>query len=633
MVVLMMAAWLGWVQIAKLAEATAVQHLNENGLYPRYAARSWSPWRGLHLERLVLYRNIADHEPVIEISALAATFPWRRIWKTREFFSHWHLQSATVTLHDAAGAVTFSDVTSNVALHGGEIDVSQLQFSEGAIAAFLSGKVLFAVPQRPLPQNPQDFVIDLGVVRAVLAALDIKAGSGPFFVHGTFAVDCRHGAGSWEANLRGNGKEVVWRDILLPDVDTQAQLSQKGLNLAGDLRLTHGVGTFKATREDWDRSPLVVTGLIADPAGRRDELSASYNGASHTMMLASIRGKANLLEFARSFPALARILPTGIEVRNVPEISLTKLLYREGKGSWSLGSLELQSPADITLAVGMRPLAIDHLAGHAAFDGHAWRFGDVSGSFAGGHFTIAGAYVEAEVRDASLELSSLPLKELGPWLGEGDGAFGKARLSLDYHGTLGIQAARWTGSGSVRLESAPVVKVPLLDETYALFGALSSGVKRSGTGDFNASFTASQGVFNVTRFTATGEAVTVTGSGVVDLVRRQVDGRARGNLRGIPGLATSVFGKALELRVSGPLDHIRVQPLSPLELLGQGAGGAAELPGTVLKDGVTLPIKIFDWLGGNARFAQPRTASEDVPRYGCKPGDGGPGQSRGDGPW
>jgi hypothetical protein len=595
--VLGIAVWCGREPMAKLVEAAIVQRLNESGVYPKYASRSWSPWSGLHLEQLILYRNVAASEPIVEVSSLDVRFPWWRIWKAREWISDWHVHDAVVTLHDAKGAVTFKNVSCNVLLEGGEIDVLELRFKDGPIDAELLGQILFTFSQRP-PEQPEEFVLDLEPIRAVRAALDIKPGSGPFYIHGKFFVDRRDARNSWEADLRGNGKQVVWRDIPLPDLDVQAHLSEKGMDISGNLHFTHGSGTLKASRKDWGNSPLVVSGEIADPAGTRDEVSASYNGELHTMMLASIRGKADLFAFGHSFPSLVRVLPSGITVRQFPELSLTKLVYREGKGSWTLESLELQSPAKISVMVGKQALAIDQLTGRASFDGREWHFSNVSGAAAGGQFTLAGSYAEGEARDMKLEINQWHLKDLKPWMGGSEGEFGGSILTMEYQGALGMQAAQWRGGGEIRLENAPVVKVPLLDETYALFAALSPSVKRSGNAEMKATFTVSRGVIEVSQFTATGEAVTVTGSGVVDLVRGQVDGRARGNLRGVAGVATSVFSKALEMKVSGPLDHIRVQPIGPVDILGKAAVGVAELPGKVLKEGVAVPAKIFDWLGG-----------------------------------
>jgi hypothetical protein len=509
------------------------------------------------------------------------------------------VHKATITLRDTKGAVTFKNVSCDVLLEGGEIDVLELRFSEGPIATELLGQILFTVPQGSTQQS-EEFVVDLEPVRAVQAALDIKPGSGPFYIHGKFFVDDRNGGTAWQADLRGNGKQVVWRDIPLPEVDTQAHLSEKGMELSGNLRFTHGSGELKATRADWGTSPLVVAGEIADPAGARDEVSVSYNGDSHTMMLASIRGRANLLEFGHSFPSLARVLPSNVTVRQFPDLSLTKLVYREGKGAWTLESLELRTPAEISVMVGKQPLAIDHLTGRASFDGKEWHFANVSGAAVGGHFTLAGSYAGGEARDVKLEINQWRLKELRSWMGEREGGFGESILTMEYHGALGMQAAQWKGAGSVQLENAPVVKVPLLDETYALFGALLPSVKRSGNGEMKTTFTVSRGVIEISQLTATGEALTVTGSGTVDLVRGQVDGRARGNLRGVAGIATSVLTKALEMKVSGPLDHIRLQPTGPVDILEKGASGVAELPVKVLKEGITMPGKLFEWLGGKS---------------------------------
>ena len=431
-----------------------------------------------------------------------------------------------VTLHDAKGAMIFKNVGCNVVLEGGEIDVLDLRFSNGPIDTELLGQILIVESATPQEQ-PEEFTFDLEPIRAVQAALDIQPGTGPFHIHGKFFVDCRGTATSWQTDLHGSGKQVVWRDISLPEVDTQAHLSEKGMDISGNLHFTHGSGVLKASRKDWDNSPLVVTGTIADPAGIRDEVSTSYNGESHTMMLASIRGRANLLEFGRSFPSLARVLPSVVVIRKFPEISLTKLVYREGKGSWTLESLDLRSPAEISVMVGKQPLAIDQLTGHASFDGKEWHFANVSGGAAGGHFALAGNYAEGEGREMKLEMNEWHLKELRPVdRRPGRGLSENPILSLEYHGSLGMQAVKWQGAGSVRLEKAPVVKVPLLDETYALFGALSPSVKRSGNGDMKATFTVSRGVIEVSQITATGEAVTVTGSGVVDL-GEGTGGRAR----------------------------------------------------------------------------------------------------------
>lgn len=52
--------------------------------------------------------------------------------------------------------------------------------------------------------------------------------------------------------------------------------------------------------------------------------------------------------------------------------------------------------------------------------------------------------------------------------------------------------------------------------------------------------------------------------GTVDLVKRQVEGKARADLWGIVGAATAPLSLVLsDMRISGPLNDIGVSPLGP----------------------------------------------------------------------
>lgn len=600
--------WLALEPITSHVEATLIRHLNENGIYPRYQKRSWLPWRGLTLEEVTLYRNAGGDEPVIEVSALSVTFPWRNIWKTRHLISHWHTKDAVVKLHDAAGVVTFQNATMKVTLEPGRVDVASLQASEGPVSWALNGTILFKADADSTAPKGGDFSVDLSVVRAVQESLDIKPGTGPFHIAGTFSIDLQQQpVVTWQAKLKGDGKTVEWHGIPLRTVDVGAQLSSTNLHLSTNLQLTNGSATLTASRKDWDKSPLLIAGRIADRGGRKDSVTGSFDGASRTLTLSSVRGNADLLEFAHSFPAVVPALPTTIRMTTFPDLELRNFTLRDTRTGpdWSLSSLELLSPADLTLTLGTRPLAISHLTGRAAFKDHAWQLSAMAGGMLGGHFTLTGAYAGGELRQAKVELTNLQMKEVGPWIDEHDAALGAAVLSLDYHGTLSPLPARLTGVGNVNLENAPVVKVPLLDETYALFSAFSPNVKRNGVGSLKSAFSATNGVFTISSFTAHSEAVTVTGTGTVDLVKRKVDGRAQGHLRGVVGVVASPITSALEMRVSGPLDHIQVQPAGPVEMVGGSLAGAARLPGKVLKEGVKLPARLFDLFTGQKTAPAP----------------------------
>ena len=86
----------------------------------------------------------------------------------------------------------------------------------------------------------------------------------------------------------------------------------------------------------------------------------------------------------------------------------------------------------------------------------------------------------------------------------------------------------------------------------------------------------------------------MTATGTLDLVQRNVSARAHGNLGGVAGLATFAVARTIQMEVSGPLDHVRVQPVGPLRTLGGGVSHAAKTTGDVLRTGVTMPFKVFD---------------------------------------
>ncbi|MEP6667527.1 MAG: AsmA-like C-terminal region-containing protein [Chthoniobacter sp.] len=608
-VILGAVGWLSLAPITSRVEAAVVQQLNVNGVYPRYQKRSWVPWRGLSLEGVTLYRNARGNEPVIEVSTLSVTFPWRNIWRTRHLISHWRANGALVKLHDSAGVVTFQNVSTKVTLEPGRVDVSSLQANNGPVAWALQGNILFKADQDKSAPKGGDFTVDLSVVRAVQESLDIKPRTGPFHIAGNFSIDLQQSPViPWQAQLTGNGKSLEWHGVPLREAAVEAQLTSSDLHLSANLQLATGTATLTASRKDWDKAPLLIAGRLADDGGRKDSIAGSYDGAARALTLSSVRGNANLLAFARNFPAVVPYLPTTIRMTSFPEVELKNFAFREGKSGpdWSLGSLELLSPADLTLTLRTRPLTINRLTGRAAFKGHTWQLTGMSGNLFGGHFTLSGAYADGDLRQARVELAGLKMKEVGPWIDARDATLDAAVLSLDYHGTLSASPAHLTGSGGVRLENAPVVKVPLLDETYALFSAFSPNVQRKGVGHLKSTFSATNGVFDITDFTAHSEAITVTGTGTVDLVRRKVDGRAEGHLRGVVGIVTSPITKALEMKVSGPLDQIQVQPMGPVGIVGGSVSGAAQLPAKALKEGVKLPGHLLEKLIGPGATPEPR---------------------------
>ena len=604
--------WLALEPISSHLEATVVRHLHENGIYPRYQKRSWLPWRGLSLEGVTLYRNADGNEPVIEVSALRVTFPWRNIWRTRHLISHWRTRDALVKLHDASGVVTFQNVTAKVTLEPGRVDVATLQANEGPVSWALSGTILIKADADANAPSGGDFSVDLAAVRAVQRSLDIKPGTGPFHIVGNFSVDLQPAVATWQAKLTGNGKALEWHGVPLRETTIEAQLSSTDLHLSANLQLTAGSAALTASRKDWDKAPLLITGRLADRGGRKDLIVGSYDGESRLLTLSSVRGNADLLEFAHSFPAVVPALPTTIRMTTFPDVELKNFTLRDSPSGpdWSLASLDIRSPADLTLTLSSRPLTINRLTGRAAFKNRSWQLTDMSGSVFGGRFALSGAYANGELQKANLALTGLQMKEVGPWIDEHNTALEAASLTLEYHGTLSPLPARLSGSGNVALENAPVVKVPLLDEAYTLFAAFSPNVKRKGVGSLKATFSATNGVFKISTLTAQSDALTVTGAGTVDLVQRKVDGRVEGHLRGVAGIVASPITAALPMAVSGPLDQIQVRAIGPVGMVGSGLSGAAQLPVKALKEGISLPGRLFDLFKGATPPPQRRTAPD-----------------------
>jgi hypothetical protein len=147
--------------------------------------------------------------------------------------------------------------------------------------------------------------------------------------------------------------------------------------------------------------------------------------------------------------------------------------------------------------------------------------------------------------------------------------------------------------------------VPLLDETYALFAALIPGLKReSGNGEMSGQFTSKQGVLHFSSFKASGGAITVTGTGNVDLVGRTVSATAQGRLRGVGGVVTAPISRLMEMEVSGPLDDIRVRPAGDglvgnvvegtVDVARGTIKGATKVTGSVVKEGVKIPFRALN---------------------------------------
>ncbi len=416
----------------------------------------------------------------------------------------------------------------------------------------------------------------------------------------------------WKLKLKSG--HLAWRGLDARAVETDTTLSASRIKSTVSLHLAGGSAALEVSSADGAGGPWAFSGSITDAHGQADRFAGNYELEPAALRIVKLEGRANLLAFTVDFPAMAERIPQDFHVGKFPEIAVKDFLYRPGKPV-TFDALRVVSPTDLSVVVRGSPLAIRDLTGTVAFDGKAWRFSQLRGQALGGTFALDGTYEDGALRHAHLIAAHLHLRELKPWLGPAQAALGGAILSLEYTGTICHEPSQLSGTGSIRLENAPVVHVPLLDQTYDLFSALVFEVKRRGMGRITSTFTSSKGVADITQFAASSDAVKVTATGTLDLVHGKISGRARGNLRGLAGIVTSPLSHTLEMELSGSLDNIRVRPtgiggifmckVSSRTVLGAKAVKGTKLTGSIVRDGVALPFRALKLLRQEAASLDP----------------------------
>lgn len=206
---------------------------------------------------------------------------------------------------------------------------------------------------------------------------------------------------------------------------------------------------------------------------------------------------------------------------------------------WQAG-MQLRSAADIAVTVQEQPLNVEDITGNLSYADRSWQFTRMKGKLLGGSFALDGSYDGRVLSKASITLQSLHISRLSPWAGKVNAKLDNSEMTMAYQGSIcGREPVRSTGSGTLMLTNAPVVDIPILDQAYSLFPKLLPRKGSGGTGECQLSFVMTKGVASVDPFKARSESVTVTAKGTVNLVRKQVDGTARANLRGLVGIVTS----------------------------------------------------------------------------------------------
>lgn len=604
--VLAVLLWSGCEWLVSRAQAEVKESLAARGLSLTSKSESWSLWGGITLEDAVLSEASGNNPPLMQISALHVEVEWGQSWKAGTAITRWLAEDAVLTLNDEQGAISLNPFTLDSVVREGQVDVARLQLGQGALLVDVKGEILTSSAQAE-SSDKTPFQPDWQPLRSTLRTLSFNPAAGPFQITGEFAVDLRNRPVIWSADLRGTGQQVDWRGVPLKDAVVEGQVSQGGLRLTGDFKLTQGSALMELSREGWSQTPLSLSGTLTDSANRSDEFEAAYLGSARTLTLSRLSGPADLLELARNYPLLAGQIPAALTVKTFPDVLAKDFVLDLGQEPpvWTLASAQLRTPASIIVTVRDQPLAIEGITGQVSRQGGQWHFHDLKGQLLDGHFKLNASYDGRILTDSQVSLQSLRLARLTPWLGKISASLEDSDLSLNYRGAICNSPVRSTGSGTLILTKAPVVHIPLLEQTYALFPKLLPDRGRAGAGEFQVTFSMNKGVATIDPFKGRSEAVTVTATGTVDLVKQYVQGRARANLRGIVGRITLPLSHVLtDMEISGPLDDIRVSPEGPIggaKGLFQGtakaAKGSVKLSGNVLKEGLTLPFEALGMFG------------------------------------
>ncbi len=584
--------WVGCEWLVSTAQARLKQRLAERGLSLTASSQSWSIRGGITFNQAALRYLSPGKEPLIEFSGLHVGVLWKEAWRASTAVTSWQADDATLTLTDEEGAVSFQHLTTDFTLRDDKIEITKLDTNNGSIAYTLGGEITLAAANDAAPDAK--FKLGLKPLRAVLGTLAIKASASPFSIGGTFALDLRPSPATWSADLHGAGRQIQWHEVPMEEAEMTARLSQAELMLTSRISFAHGSAQFTLTRSDWDQAPLLIAGTLTDSAGRSDEFQGQNEGSASTLTIARISGSANLLELAHNVPSFAAALPAGVTVTNFPDILAEKLVVHTSAQSpdWTLESLQVRKAASLAVIVRGHPVNVDHLTGRLSYHHHTWKFEEVKGQMLGGHFTLAGSYNGKILSKADVTIQTMQLGQLAPWVGKMPASLEHADLSLIYRGDICNDPLDSTGVGSVALTHAPIVHVPLLDQAYTLFPKIIPHERKSGVGEVDARFSLTRGIVTVEPMKVRGEAVIVTARGTIDLNKRVVEGHARANLRGLPGVILApVSVLFLEMKVTGPLDNIRVSPLGVLGAAETVVAEGAKLSSTVLRQALALPFE------------------------------------------
>lgn len=588
----------GWV--ASRFEQALTGGLHRQGLDLRWKSSSWDPWRGLHLTGLSLSHLEGDRQRIAELDHLNLTLPLAQAFSKEHRITRWKVSGSDVTLHDDGGAVQLRDVSLDLEASAGRIEIRRFRSEGPGLLVDVNGTILFKPSGKP---RSGPLKLNLGAIRGTLSTLDFKQDT-PFKVTGNFSVDKQGDDLTWKTNLAGRGTDLDWKGVRWEKGSAKAVLSSTSSSIEYELQTSNGSTRGQVSREDWKESPFVFKGELRDKADRVDTYDGHWRKGIFT--LAHLAGPADLLALSQDIPAMRASAPENLKFHSFPHVELKNLVRETAADppSWKVASVVVSTKEEVAFTFDGREAKAHDVSVHAAHDGKDWIIRDAKAGILGGTVTVEGRLREKTLGQARITAEQVKLSELKQ-LAAGKAGSSRGVISGSFRGDIDLAKARGDGSGSMRLDNAPILEVPLLDEVYDLFNTLIPGVKRSEDGRFEADFKMDGSIVDVPKFEATGGSLTVSAVGKVNLDKRTVSGRARGKLTGLPGMVTSPLSRLLEMNVGGPYDNIRVQPLGPAKLASNTASGTVgvvvdtieetgKITGTVLTEGVKLPFRLLD---------------------------------------
>jgi hypothetical protein len=549
-------------------ETMAGDRLKARELAGKWDGVGWLPIRGLKIDNLEIRQTSGDRALVCRIPHVTVRMPLWRALSRNTRVSDWHVGNEKVIVGDADGEITLEQVSARWEMRAGKIIVHRFKARHQGLVTDLEGEILL----KEARSDPKPFSLKLRGLRGSLLTLDFSGKGKPFKTTGTFHVDVRGNIPVWRSKLNGAGKDVVWKSVKLERATAEADLSSEESIIRTDIRLPGGSASAVINKNGWKETPFLFEGTIEDRAGRRNEFNGSF--VRRTLEIERLAGDADLFQMARDVPQLADGLPEGMKFLRFPKIDARNIRWHPER-DWSIASLEVRGDGAAIITAEKKEIEISSISATMSYDGNFWQIADSGMKAFGGDFSIKGSYKKGSLNRADIRASGIKLAEIKRVTGKSVRKGTRGILSVSYQGSVRLKDRNFNGSGSMRMDDAPVFEVPLLDEVYELFASIVPGATSTGEGRFDARFSSKSHLVEVKRFSATGGSLSVTANGTVDLKKETVAGFARGNLSGAPGLLTRPIGKLLEMEVSGRWDNIQVKPVGPAHSISEAAAGSA----------------------------------------------------------